>query len=168
MDVRENIIVCGVDGSPTSQRALAWAVAEAGFRGCRLRVVTAWSWDAAEALGVLGNAADAHSRAEMVQRRALEEALEDVEKPPEVERRLVEGRPSEALCEAALEAEMLVLGSRGHTAVREVLIGSTSQRVVRHASCPVVLLPDAHHMEHERRHWRRRRMSERPTAAPLL
>jgi nucleotide-binding universal stress UspA family protein len=168
MDVRENVIVCGVDGSPTSQRALTWALAEARFRGCRLRVVTAWSWDGAEALGALGNPAEARSQAEMVQRRALLEALEDLEKPPEVERRLVEGRPSEALCEAALEAEMLVLGSHGHTAMREVLVGSTSQRVVRHASCPVVLLPDVHHMEHERRHWRQRRMSPQPKASPLL
>jgi nucleotide-binding universal stress UspA family protein len=168
MDVRDNVIVCGVDGSPASQGALAWALAEAKFRGCRLSVVTAWSWDGTEALGAPGNAADARSHAEIVQRRALLEALEDIEQPPEIERRLMEGRPSEALCSAALEAELLVLGSRGHNAMREALVGSTSQRVVRHASCPVVLLPDPRHVEHERRRRRHRRMSEQPKAAPLL
>lgn len=168
MDVRENVIVCGVDGSPTGQRALDWALAEARFRGCRLRVVTAWSWDGTEALGAPGNAADAHSHAEMVQRRALLDALEGVEQPPEVERRLVEARPSEALCTAALEADLLVLGSRGHTALRGVLVGSTSQRVVRHAPCPVVLLPDPQHLEHERRRRRHRTSSDQPKAAPLL
>ncbi|HEX2177182.1 MAG TPA: universal stress protein [Nocardioidaceae bacterium] len=170
MDARERVIVCGIDGSPASQRALEWAVGEARYRGCRLRVVTAWTWDGVEGMMAPTTPADARSQAEIVQRRALLAALDGVEKPPEVERRLVNGRPSEALCTAGVDADMLVLGSRGHTTVHDVFVGSTSQRVIRHAGCPVVLLPDPRHVEHEMRRSRRRRvtMTEPPAATPMF
>ncbi|MGH3357084.1 MAG: universal stress protein [Nocardioidaceae bacterium] len=169
MDTREHVVVCGVDGSPAGQRALAWALEEARFRGCRLRVVTAWEWDGFEAFGAAASATEARSHAEIVQRRALLDALETVEDPPEIERRLENGRPSEALCTAALDAELLVVGSRGHTTVHDVFVGSTGQRVIRHAPCPVVVLPDPRHVQHEVAHLRRRRRSsEPPRAAPMF
>ena len=171
MDGRDRIVVCGVDGSPASQRALEWAVAEAGYRGCRLRAVTAWSWDGVEGMMAAGSPADARGQAESVQRKALMAAMESIDDSPEVERRLVRGRPSEVLCIAGLDAEMLVVGSRGHTTMHGVFVGSTSQRVIRHASCPVVVMPDPQHVEHERKHIRRRQQRprvERPTAAPMF
>ena len=171
MDGRDRIVVCGVDGSPASQRALEWAVAEAGYRGCRLRAVTAWSWDGVEGMMAAGGPADARGQAESVQRKALMAAMESIDDSPEVERRLVRGRPSEVLCIAGLDAEMLVVGSRGHTTMHGVFVGSTSQRVIRHASCPVVVMPDPQHVEHERKHIRRRQQRppvERPTAAPMF
>jgi nucleotide-binding universal stress UspA family protein len=171
MDGRDRIVVCGVDGSPASQRALEWAVAEAGYRGCRLRAVTAWSWDGVEGMLAAGSPADARGQAESVQRKALLAAMDNIDDAPEVERRLVRGRPSEVLCIAGLDAEMLVVGSRGHTTVHGVFVGSTSQRVIRHASCPVVVLPDPQHVESERKHMRRRQRRqpiERPTAAPMF
>jgi len=171
MDGRDRIVVCGVDGSPASQRALEWAVAEAGYRGCRLRAVTAWSWDGVEGMLAAGSPADARGQAESVQRKALMAAMESIDDSPEVERRLVRGRPSEVLCIAGLDAEMLVVGSRGHTTMHGVFVGSTSQRVIRHASCPVVVMPDPQHVEHELKHIRRRQQRtrvERPTAAPMF
>jgi nucleotide-binding universal stress UspA family protein len=169
MDTREHIIVCGIDGSPASQRALEWAVAEARYRGCRLRAVIAWEWDGVEGMMAPSTAEEARGQAEIVQRRALIAALDGVENPPEVERRLVQGRPSEALTTAALDAELLVIGGRGHTSVHDVLVGSTSQRVIRHSSCPVVVLPDPRHVEHEqRRSGRRHRREVEPgRAAPM-
>jgi nucleotide-binding universal stress UspA family protein len=170
MDGRDRVVVCGVDGSEASQRALEWAVAEAGYRGCRLRAVTAWNWDGVEGMMAPGTPADARGQAESVQRKALLAAMDSIDDAPEVERRLVRGSPSEALCVAGLDAEMLVVGSRGHSTMHGVFVGSTSQRVIRHASCPVVVLPDPQHAENEVRHMRRRqrrRPIERPTAAPM-
>jgi nucleotide-binding universal stress UspA family protein len=171
MDAREHIIVCGIDGSPASQRALEWALAEARYRGCRLRAVTVWDWDGVEGMVAVGSAEEARSQAEIVQRRSLLAALEGIEDAPEMERRLVRGRASEALTTAALDAELLVLGSRGHTGVHDVLVGSTSQRAIRHASCPVVVLPDPRHVEHELRRSRRRHGRAEtgpPQAAPMF
>ena len=171
MDAPEHVIVCGIDGSPASQRALEWAVEEARYRGCRLRAVTAWEFDGVEGMIAPATPEEAHGQAEIVQRRALIAALEGMMKPPEVERRLVRGRPSEALITASLDAELLVVGGRGHTAMHDALVGSTSQRVIRHASCPVVVLPDPQHVEGEERRSRRRhhrRTAEPPRAAPMF
>lgn len=170
MDAREHIIVCGVDGSAASQRALEWAVAEARYRGCRLRAVTAWSWDGVEGMVAPGTSAEARAHAEIIQRRAILAATEGMTQLPEIERRLTQDRPSEALCTAALDAEMLVVGSRGHTAFHHVLVGSTSQRVMRHASCPVVVLPDPQHVDVEVRRAKRRhsRENEPPRTAPMF
>lgn len=170
MDAREHIIVCGVDGSPASQRALEWAVDEAKYRGCRLRAVTAWEWDGVEGMIAPGSAAEARAQAETMQRKALMIALEGVESPPEIERRLERGRPSEALTTASLDAELLVVGSRGHSGVHDAFVGSTSQRAIRHAACPVVVLPDPRHVEHEVKRMRRRRHGtmEPPKATPMF
>lgn len=55
--------------------------------------------------------------------------------------------PSDALCAASVDAELMVLGSHGHGAVHDKLIGSTSERAVHHAPCPVVIVPDPRHVE---------------------
>jgi len=161
MDEQEHVIVCGVDGTPASERALAWAIDEAARRGCALRAVTAWSWDGMEDLGAAANAADALKRAQAVQDKAVDAAIAAAEKAPDVERLLPRGVPSEVLCIAALDAELVVLGSHGHGQVHERIVGSTSQRVIHHATCAVVVLPDPRHADRERS---KRRGAEPPLA----
>ena len=137
MDARGHVIVCGIDGSPASQRALEWAVAEARYRGCSLRAVTAWEFDGVEGMIAPATPEEALGQAEIVQRRAL-------------------------------DAELLVVGGRGHSPMHDALVGSTSQRVIRHASCPVVVLPDPQHVEAEHRRLRHRRAAEPPRSAPMF
>ena len=169
MEGREHIIVCGIDGSAASQRALAWAMDEAVRRGCRLRVVTAWAWDGVEAMGAPSSPAAAHSRARQMQDVAVSRALADTENPPEVEQVLVRGLPSESLCTSAADAELMVLGSHGHGGVHDKLVGSTSQRTIHHASCPVVILPDPRHAERALKHAKgRRRAVDAPHVAPMF
>jgi nucleotide-binding universal stress UspA family protein len=149
MDAREHVIVCGIDGSPAGRRALDWALDEAHRRNCRLRVVAVWSWDGLESGSATSSPAEARRRAEEVLNRGLDEALAMLADPPETERLALEGRPSEQLCFAALDAELLVLGSHGHGPIHDTLVGSTSQHVIRHATCPVVILPDPRHVKRE-------------------
>lgn len=152
----EHIIVCGVDGSTGSQLALEWAIEEAVRRGCTLRVVTAWSWDGLDALGAPSSPAAALSNAQDIQDTALVRAFAAVDNVPEVDRVMSRDVPSDALCAATLDAELLVLGSHGHGPVHDKLVGSTSQRASHHASCPVVILPDPRHVEKELRRARSR------------
>ena len=63
MDARGQVIVCGIDGSPGSQRALEWAVAEARYRSCSLRAVTAWEWDGVEGMIAPATPEEAHAQA---------------------------------------------------------------------------------------------------------
>jgi nucleotide-binding universal stress UspA family protein len=53
----------------------------------------------------------------------------------------VEGRAADVLTTAARDADLLVLGSHGHSQVRHTVLGSVSEECVRKATCPVVVLP---------------------------
>ena len=57
------------------------------------------------------------------------------------ERRLVDGQPGPALCELAdeLKADAIVIGSRGRGGIKRAFLGSVSDHVARHASCPVLI-----------------------------
>ncbi len=73
------------------------------------------------------------------------------------------------LCISALDAELLVLGSHGHGAVHDQLVGSTSMRAIHHASCPVVVLPDPRHAKRALKHAKgKRRGVEPPHVAPMF
>ena len=95
MDGREHIIVCGIDGSAAGQRALQWAMDEAIRRHCKLRVVTAFTWDLGEAVGGPSSPAAAHSHAKQIQDIAVSRVLAEADNPPEVEQLLVRGVASE-------------------------------------------------------------------------
>lgn len=157
MDVPEAVIVCGVDGSDAGQRALEWAIDEAIRRNCTLRVVTAWWWDGVEVLGAASSPAAASLQAQETQDVAVDRALAASERAPEVERLVVRNTPSVAVTTAAVDAELLVLGSHGHGAAYDKLVGSTSQRAIHHASCPVVILPDPRQAEKKRKHAKAKR-----------
>ncbi len=77
-------------------------------------------------------------------RRQLREMLAREDIAP-VERRLLEGDPAGELIELAAEtgADVIVLGSHGHTALPYVLLGRVAEEVVRGASCPVLTLRSA-------------------------
>ena len=170
MDGREHIIVCGIDGSAAGQRALEWAMDEAIRRQCKLRVVTVWAWDGPEAMGAPSSPAAAHSHAKQIQDIAVSRVLAEADNPPDVEQLLVRGVASESLCTSALDAELMVLGSHGHGAVHDQLVGSTSMRAIHHASCPVVILPDPRHAERafKRAKGKRRGVEPPPHVAPMF
>ncbi|MFJ1969780.1 universal stress protein [Streptomyces sp. NPDC087903] len=131
-------ITAGVDGTEESLAALAWAAREAVRRGLALRVVHAWQFEPNEAIG----AADPDTEAGWV-RDMLAEAAGTVtghHRGLEVSTDVLEGSPVEALVAAAAEAEVLVLGSRGHGPVVGFLLGSVGQQVIAEAGRPVVLV----------------------------
>ena len=53
-----------------------------------------------------------------------------------------EGRTWVEICEAAKEekADLIVIGSHGRTGLSHALIGSVAETVVRHATCPVLVV----------------------------
>ena len=69
------------------------------------------------------------------------EKIEPESRPSSVTVRAVTGLPAEALLEAAADADMLVVGSRGAGGFKRLLMGSVSTQVTHHAHCPVVVIP---------------------------
>jgi nucleotide-binding universal stress UspA family protein len=140
-------VVAGVDGSEPSVDALCWAMAEAARRDARLDVVHAWH---APAVSV----ALASVPREDVERdfeRGAEEIIDAAvaaavarggPQPADVRFRAVHGHPAEMLIAESRHADLVVIGSRGHGAVRRFLLGSVSQQVAQHSSCPVTVIPE--------------------------
>ncbi|SNY59308.1 universal stress protein [Paractinoplanes atraurantiacus] len=134
-----HLIVVGVDGSEGGRRALEWAVQEAEERGSTVRAVTAWSWDGLEFGPVTAtNPEEAKQRAT----RLLAKEIEAL--PPEhvpVDAEVIEGAPAEVLGDRSRSADLLVLGSHGHSGMRHTVLGSVSEKSIRKAACPVVVIP---------------------------
>ncbi|MFF4258379.1 universal stress protein [Streptomyces sp. NPDC001663] len=131
-------ITAAVDGTDESLAALDWAAREAVRRGLALRVVQAWRFEPYEAI----DAADPDTQAAWV-RDALAEAVRTVtarHSGLDVTTDVVEGDTVDTLVAAAADAELLVLGSRGHGPVVGFLLGSVGQQVIAEATRPVVLV----------------------------
>lgn len=139
-------IVVGVDGSDGSIQALEWAAAEAKLRTATLTVLLAWQWPT----GVYAAASWARITPELIEDiqkladQRLEEACAAVGPAldgVDVERMPVEGVPAQTLIDAAADADLLVVGTRGHGGFVGLLLGSVSQQCAHHSPCPIVIVP---------------------------
>jgi nucleotide-binding universal stress UspA family protein len=69
--------------------------------------------------------------------------------PPEIrDRTLLRTGPAyDEICNAAreLEADLIIIATHGRTGLKHILLGSTAERVVRHASCPVLVVREHEH-----------------------
>jgi nucleotide-binding universal stress UspA family protein len=135
-------IVVGVDGTPASVEALAFALHEGALRGTNVRCVTAWHFDAPDE-GWLApeNMAQARGNAKTAQDRAVAAAQEQVQSAPVVTREVVQGAPGPVLVYAARDAAYLVVGTMHKNVARRTLLGSVSHYCVQHATVPVVVVP---------------------------
>ncbi|KPI28784.1 UspA domain-containing protein [Actinobacteria bacterium OV320] len=131
-------ITAGVDGTDESLAALAWAAREAVRRDLELRVVHAWRFQPNAAADV----ADRDAQERWVRDSVREAVATVAERHPalSVTTEVQEGSPVETLVAAAADAELLVLGSRGHGPVVGFLLGSVGQQVIAEAARPVVLV----------------------------
>ncbi|MGP9617018.1 universal stress protein [Arthrobacter sp. AOP36-A1-22] len=133
-------VVVGVDGSDDSKAALKWAV-EYGQR-YEAPVEALAVWDIPTSYGYLAAYAESGEKIEARARELLEETVaEAVGADSNVIRRTERGHPSSTLVEASKDAQLLVLGTRGHGAFAGMLLGSVSQHCVAHSKSPFVVVP---------------------------
>lgn len=137
-------IVVGVDGSRSSKAALAWAVRQAELTHATVEAVITWQYPIAFAgapfapIGSLMET-DLAGGSEHVLGTAISETV-DASSPVKVSATVREGNAAQILLETAEDADLLVVGSRGHGGFTEALLGSVSQDCVHHATCPVVIV----------------------------
>lgn len=136
-------IVVGVDGSDASRTALCWAVEEARLRKARVVAVHAW-WAIPylELAAALSDADWETIRGDEASAR-VDEFIDETlggRRNVEIITLTAQGiTATEALVEAARDADLLVVGSRGLGRFRGML-GSVSSGCLQHADCPVVVI----------------------------
>ena len=137
-------IVVGVDGSESARKALRWAVREAEAWEAELTAIAAVPMaSGAGALAWLPAAVDREQVLADV-RSGLDRAVADaVEGHPKVvvRRHALDGNAAELMAEFSTAVDLVVVGSRGRGGFSGLLLGSVSQGVLSHASCPVMVVP---------------------------
>ncbi len=137
-----DLILLAVDGSEHSRRAAQTAADLArAVKAKRLRIVTVY--DAVPSyLGepnLSGAIAARSAEAEKIL-KAAETLVGNV--PAEIHREILEGPVAETILDVAStwKSDVIVMGSRGLGRLEGALLGSNSQKVVSHASCPVLIV----------------------------
>jgi nucleotide-binding universal stress UspA family protein len=141
-------IVAGVDGSPASIAALRWAIRQAEVTGRAVDAVMAWEFPiAGGGFGWAPTAPFNDTDYRELAAKTLNSAVAEVSPPPGVTVNQIvnEGNPAQVLLNAAKDADLLVVGNRGHSVFVDALIGSVSVRCLHHATCPVVIIRAAQH-----------------------
>ncbi len=149
--VRSGPVVVGIDGSPTSEGAIAAAFEEAALRQAPLVAVHVWSDLSFGAIAGRPGLLTPPEEFEQAESIILSERLAGwQEKYPDVAvtRKIYMDGPRENLLKWSSRARMVVVGSRGRGGFRGMLLGSTSNALVQHANCPVfVVRPHPHRNE---------------------
>ena len=133
-------IVVGVDGSESAEAALEWAARQAEMTGSVLEVVITWDWPKSYGFPM---PLPSDFRPFTIANSVLDTAVEAIEGSHpglEISKVVVEGYAAEVLVEASKDADLLVVGSRGHRELVGMLLGSVSEHCVTHAHCPVLVL----------------------------
>jgi nucleotide-binding universal stress UspA family protein len=162
-ELRGPRVVVGIDFSPGARAALLFALHDAARRGVPVEAVSAYRppdyW--MDFYAVASYQPDQIRDAALDRLRSfVAEVLPDgPQPPPEVHMHAATGTAADVLTLESRDADLLVVGSRGHGGFTSMLLGSVSMQCAQHASCPVTVVhsPEAHH---QRLHLRRSRQDE--------
>jgi nucleotide-binding universal stress UspA family protein len=138
----EGPVVVGVDGSRTSDAAVAFAFQAAAVRGADLIALHVWNDITVPVSHRMRDVMDP-VRIEQEEQALLAQRTSGwTDKYPDVavRRVVVEGRAVAALLEYSAAAQLLVVGSHGRGGFTGMLLGSTSHSLIIHGTCPVVVV----------------------------
>ncbi|MEN9645802.1 MAG: hypothetical protein RL238_2471 [Actinomycetota bacterium] len=139
-DAKLGRIAVGVDGSECGDQALVWAAEEAQRCGAELLLVHGWTYPYN---GPRNGATEARDDMKLDAMRMLEACsrrVKDLAPELRVHSIISEQSPAKAIIDAGKEADLLVVGSRGHGGFAALLLGSVSRTVLQHSAVPVVVV----------------------------
>lgn len=154
MTANPQIILVPVDGSEGANEAASYAVGLAERLDVPVRLLYAFPKDPVDMFGVPTEAPraeeleyfspDAFAKLrEQTAEKAFASTRSAIgERDVTIEQEVLSGNPAEAIVAHAksVDAPMIVIGSRGLSGFKEILLGSVSQRVLHHANCPVTVV----------------------------
>lgn len=126
-------VLVGIDGSPSSTCAVRWAVREAMMRNVLLAAVHVAATSSVGSVPARTIIADAT--------KLVEDSAEAGDRP-EINGEVVFGGPVPTPVDVSEEAQLVVVGCRGRSALRRGLLGSVCTGLIHHAHCPVVVVHD--------------------------
>ena len=135
-------ILVPIDFSPASEKALAYAVPLAKVCGAKLTLLHVLEPVATPDFAAFPLALD-NERESRASRLQLERVASDLKIRSVAEKFLVRnGRAFNEITSAArtLKVDLIVISTHGRTGLKHVLMGSTAERVVQHAPCPVLVV----------------------------
>lgn len=142
-------ILVGVDGSEPSNAAVVWAAREAAMRHVPLTLIHMVNAavpmypEMPLSMG-MGIWRDEDGRRVLQHAVKVAEDIVGAARPVPISTELKCSPPVPTLVQLSADAEMLVVGSHGRSAVGRGLLGSVSAGVVRRANCPVAVIRDEH------------------------
>lgn len=136
-------ILCPVDFSAASRGAVRYALAAAEYASASVTLLLVHDRTLAEAAELKMGAGWLAARGERELKRFLTEATSD--RPGAIEVRLIvdSGKPASRILQHAEREDtlLIVMGSRGNSSVRKLFFGATTERVLREATCPILVIP---------------------------
>ncbi len=144
VEKRSDQVVVGIDGSANSVAALAWAMSNTD-ESTRIEALHAWSHHAAAipdpyTIPVEYSEVQAERTLDRVVREATGAAGDDARA---VVKRLHYGDPRLVLRDASAQADLLVVGARGHRGVAHLLLGSVTTGLVHQPRVTTIVVPQA-------------------------
>ena len=133
-------MIVGIDGSKESRSALQWALAEAALRDAHLRVVGVVD---TRMQPVVPLARQLETDLIDAMTRQVQDAVNDAkhgDSAIDIEQEVRAGQPASELIQLSDDADLLVVGRRGHSALAGLLMGSVATQVSAQANCPVVVV----------------------------
>ncbi len=138
-EIKTPVIVVGIDGSAESLVALRWALREGVTRQATVEVVHCWQPHTLTDLAFGSPHELSRGSICMVDNEAAA-AMAEMTVTPQVIRTSLHARPAKVLLGRSSGACLLVLGTHGHTALRDVVFGKVATNCIKHAPCPVVIV----------------------------
>ena len=146
MKADTGVVVVAFDGSPSSKAALEWAKTNAPLLDLTIEVVNVWEY-AESPLDVAGVGFGSggyvgESDPKIWSDQILNDGVGVVfgENSNHVKVTSVEGGVVRTLVEMSKSADLLVMGSRGHSKFADLILGSVSESLSAKAKCPVVVV----------------------------
>lgn len=138
----ESAVIVGVDGSAGSAAALAWAIGHQAVLGPVTPVSSFHVETFGDGLGMASAYVDLLSALQKGAEQRLGEATSAFSPEVGERARVLQGLAGPVLVSAARDASLLVVGSRGRSALVETLLGSVGSYCVKHAAVPVAVVPE--------------------------
>jgi len=143
----ENIIVFPTDFSTTSLAAVPWGKRMASVMGARLHAI--YVLEEPQIYGTLEmgplpipTSEELIGGAEARMKKFVDTNLSGLDQP--AEGKVLIGRPAEEIVQYAADvsAGMIVMALHGYSGMKHLILGSTTEAVLRHSRCPVFAVPN--------------------------